>query len=285
MSDRVYRVLRTFVILVMLTGTGCLCYPVLANWWNNHYTSQLVSDYNQAVDTQSDEDLTRYFEDAEAFNEQLLSMPGRFLDAPEDYAGIFDVSGTGMIGTVYVPSIGLTSPFYHGNSDAVLQVAAGHMPGTSFPIEGETTHGVIAAHTGMAEQMLFTGLDKMQEGDTFFVRILNREYTYTVSRVLTVLPEEMEALDFMEGENLCTLLTCTPLGVNSHRLLVTGKLTESRILSKEARSITPVGTNWIDLAAYGIFAVFGLVLVTVIIVKIRKYRKRKSRAYEKETTL
>lgn len=275
MSDRVYRIVRTFVILVMVTGAGCLCYPVLANWWNNHYTSRLVAGYNEIVDTQSDEDLEEWFAEAEEFNNRLLTVSGRFENVPDGYADILDVSGTGMIGTVYVPSIGLTAPFYHGDSDAVLQVAAGHMAGTSFPVDGNTVHAVLAAHTGMAEQMLFTGIDRMKEGDMFFVRILDREYTYTVSRILTVLPEEMETLGFVDGENLCTLLTCTPLGVNTHRLLVTGKLTESRTLTKDERDNVPVRTNWIDLAAYGIFVVAGTGIMIGICIGIRKRRKRK----------
>lgn len=225
--SRLFRVTRAFVILVILSGFGMLLYPVFANWYNDHYTSRIVSDYQTHVDTLSESAVAEMFAAADSFNSELLHTAGRweFDDSNRrKYEQVLDVSGTGMIGTLFIPKIHAVVPFYHGDSDTVLQVAAGHMEGSSFPIEGETSHAVISAHTGMASLELFTRLDQMETGDRFAIQILNKQYVYLVTEMHVVLPDEMDYLGFQDKRNLVTLLTCTPLGVNSHRLLVTGEL-------------------------------------------------------------
>lgn len=240
--------IRALVVLIILVGFGMLFYPFVSNWWNDHCTSRLVADYQEQLDSLPDESVDDMLADADAFNQKLTRMHGRWElsgKTKKQYTDTLDIFGTGLIGTLYMPKLNAVVPFYHGDSDSVLQVAGMHMSGSSFPVEGEceTVHAVIAAHTGMASLDLFTKLDQLEIGDTFLVQVLNRQYTYTVSEINVVLPDEMEYLDFQEGRNLCTLLTCTPVNVNSHRLLVTGELTDSVLLS-EGTNLSAVGRRF-----------------------------------------
>lgn len=261
--SKAFRVIRAIVVLVILSGIGMLFYPILANWYNDHYTSRIVSEYNKHVTELDESAVADLFAAAGSFNSSLLTKTGRWEFDDEDrhtYEEVLDVSGTGMIGTLFIPKIRASVPFYHGNSDTVLQIAAGHMEGSSFPIEGDTVHGVIAAHTGMATMELFTKLDQMEKGDQFMVQILNRQYTYRICDIQVVLPTEMDCLDFLDHENLVTLLTCTPLGVNSHRLLVTGMLEDVIEISDEELRSNASSNSWVDYLIYGCMTVFGIIL-------------------------
>ena len=228
MTEHTYRVLRGIILGVILTGAGMLLYPAAANLWNACFTSRAMSDYQDRVSAMSPKEVERRLDEAREFNRKLKNTPDRFRlpgDLKEEYYRTLDVSGTGIIGMVHIPSIGVHVPVYHGNSDAVLQVAAGHMEGTSFPVGDAGSHAVIAAHTGLASAKLFTKLDELGEGDAFFVTILDQEFGYRVTGRDVVLPEETGGLSIPEDGSTCTLLTCTPFGVNSHRLLVFGTFT------------------------------------------------------------
>lgn len=275
--SRAFQIVKAIVVFVILSGVGMLVYPILANWWNDHYTSRIVSEYNKHVTELDESAVAELFAAADSFNSSLLTKVGRwdFDDTDRDqYNQILDISGTGMIGTLFIPKIGAAVPFYHGNSDTVLQIAAGHMEGSSFPIEGDTVHAVIAAHTGMASMELFTRLDQLDYGDTFTVQILNKQYVYQVCDIHTVLPTEMKYLEFQENSNLTTLLTCTPLGVNSHRLLVTGKLTDVVIVSEDTLlSNTKTMKDYIYLL-YGLFILIGCVVFITAIRKLSHHKQR-----------
>lgn len=223
------KVLRIFGITVILAGIGLLIYPYLADAFNRRFASHIAAGYENVIDSMSKEEIDEAFEKAYAFNRDLKEEPARW-ELPGDlhsrYYETLDVSGTGILGTVYVPRIGVHIPVYHGDDDAVLQVAAGHMEGSSFPTGEPGSHAVIAAHTGMASAKLFTELTKVKEGDLFAVRILDRTLYFRVTGIHTVLPKETELLAIPDDKGQVTLVTCTPFGVNSHRLLVTGTFTD-----------------------------------------------------------
>ena len=209
-----------------------------------------MANYAADVDKLSDADYTAYFEAADAFNAQIaadpdaLYFPNRF----PSYESTLDVTGTGIMGYITIEKIGVELPIYHGTSDAVLQVAAGHLEGTSLPVGGASTHAVISAHRGLPSAKLFTNLDQLEVGDTFTITVLDRTLTYEVDNISIVLPTETDSLKVSEGKDYITLMTCTPYGINTHRLLVRGrrittpdKLKHIRVTS-DAIKIEPILT-------------------------------------------
>lgn len=274
--DKTYQIMKVIVIFIILSGIGLLSYPILANWYNDHCTSRIVSEYNKHVTELDESAVAELFAAADSFNSELLNRAGRWEFDDQDreqYNQILDISGTGMIGTLFIPKLGVSVPFYHGNSDTVLQIAAGHMEGSSFPIDGSTTHAVIAAHTGMASMELFTKLDQMESGDQFMVQILNKQYVYQVSEIHTVLPTEMKYLEFQANRNLTTLLTCTPLGVNSHRLLVTGELIDIVDVTDDMLKSNSNTTSVMDFIFYIVLILVGCVILVVVIRKSRQSKR------------
>lgn len=225
MSDKTIRIIKGLVLFVIFVGIVMMSYPTIADYWNRYHTSHVTSQYESIVDSMSEEELSEAFAKADAFNKKLQTERDRWHLSDEllsEYYETLDVSGTGILASVYLPEIGVNVPVYHGDADSVLQVAAGHMIGSSFPIGGAGCHAVIAAHTGMASAELFTKLDNMQLGDRFVVKVLNRQMMYEVCDIQVVLPEEVSYLNIDPEQDYVTLLTCTPRGVNSHRLLVKG---------------------------------------------------------------
>ena len=231
------KILTTIIIaLFFLTGLSLLLYPLVANEWNNYRQSRLISSYDEAVaeqETSGEIDYTAEWEKATAFNEALLPsiLPDSFAVAEasdEDsenhqaYMSCLNLLGDGMMGYVEVPKINIKIPIYHTTDEEVLEQAAGHLEGSSLPVGSENTHAVISAHRGLPSASLFTDLDKLEEGDHFLLYILDDVLCYEVDQILVVEPDETESLAVQEGQDLVTLLTCTPYGVNSHRLLVRG---------------------------------------------------------------
>ena len=221
------------ITLIFLAGLSLLLYPFVANQWNNYRQSRLISSYDSTVAQMEAEGNINYegeWEKADAYNEALLPsiLPDSFAvaeasDEPDqEYLSCLDIAGDGMMGTVEIPKIAITLPIYHTTNDEVLEKAAGHLAGSSLPVGGESTHAVISAHRGLPSASLFTDLDKMEEGDHFLLHVLDDTLCYEVDQVTVVEPEETQDLAVEEGEDLVTLLTCTPYGVNSHRLLVRG---------------------------------------------------------------
>lgn len=213
------------LVLILLLGIGLLAYPTFSDWWNSFHQTRAIAGYTSVVANMDKEDFDRMWAEAEAFNERLRQMPGRFSLTDEEidsYNKILDVTGTGIMGYIDIPSIKVSLPIYHGTDESILQIAIGHIIGTSFPIGGEGSHCAVSGHRGLPSAKLFTDIDQLQAGDKFLLQILDRTLTYEVDQIRIVLPQELQDLEIDPYQDLCTLITCTPYGVNTHRLLVRG---------------------------------------------------------------
>lgn len=270
-----------FFTLLFLIGFGIMLYPVLSNALSQISYNETISSYEQSV---SDENSSLYqsmIQEAVNYNEKLTtsSIVDVFSDPEitnsEEYMNILNLNRDGVMGYISIPKIDIKIPIYHGTSSEVLSKGVGHLEGSSFPVGGESTHAILSAHRGLPSARLFTDLDQLEVGDKFYIYILDQVYTYQVDQVLVIEPSETEALQIQDGKDLVTLVTCTPYGVNTHRLLVRGErveeLAEQVIESESNRDLT---IN--DYVLYiGLFGAIVLVLVTIIIVwKI--HRKNRS---------
>ena len=275
------------IILFFLVGLSLLLYPFVANQWNNYRQSRLISSYDSAVSQMESEGSIDYEAEwarANAYNEALLPsiLPDSFAvaeasDEPdEEYMACLNIAGDEMMGTVEIPKIDIELPIYHTTDEEVLEKAAGHLEGSSFPVGGESTHAVISAHRGLPSASLFTDLDQLEEGDHFLLHILDETLAYEVDKISVVEPEETQDLAVEEGEDLVTLLTCTPYGVNSHRLLVRGHRVpyEAEAIADEQPPLfgTSIHTNYL------LWVVIGLLITGGFIAGLYFYdRKRKQR--------
>ncbi|MEE1324712.1 MAG: class C sortase [Bifidobacteriaceae bacterium] len=211
--------------LVLLGGIGLLLYPTFADWWNRQHASRAVASYVEQVDNMDKEKKQAMLQQARDYNAKLVTLPDRWHLTDEEkaeYEKTLDVTGTGIMGYLSIPKLKTQLPIYHGTDETVLQIAGGHLEGTSLPVGGKDTHAAVSGHTGLPSAKLFTGLDSLVKGDTFSFTVLDETYTYQVDQIRTVLPTEMRDLDFNPEADYATLITCTPYGVNSHRLLVRG---------------------------------------------------------------
>ncbi len=218
------------LIVILLAGLGLLLYPSVANYWNSFHQSRAIAGYADAVAGLDAEEYARILSEAQAYNEEIGQKGMDFhMDAAElaRYDSILDITGTGIMGYIEIPQIRCYLPIYHSTDEAVLQIAIGHIAGTSLPVGGYTAHCVLTGHRGLPSAKLFTDLDKMVEGDIFMIRTLDETLTYEVDQIRIVLPEDMSSLQLEQGQDLCTLVTCTPYGVNTHRLLVRGHRIEN----------------------------------------------------------
>ena len=216
----------TIILLIaFFIGLSVLLYPSISSYWNSKTQSQAIVDYEAMLAAYKPEDYTKIFEEADVYNQALakFSQPLReYKQIEELYWKTLDISGTGMMGYITVPKINQELPVYHGTSDAVLSTAAGHFQGTSLPVGGTKTHSIVSAHRGLPTAVLFTHLDRMEVGDTFYFTILDRTFTYEVDQIRIVEPDDVSLIQIEEGKDYCTLLTCTPYGINTQRLLVRG---------------------------------------------------------------
>lgn len=218
---------KTTILLLVsfFAGLSVLLYPALSSFWNSKTQTEAIVDYEAILGSYKPEDYTQVFAQADAYNEALASLdyPLReYSDLETSYEETLDITGTGMMGYLRIPKINQELPVYHGTSDSVLNVAAGHFLGTSFPVGGKSTHSVVSAHRGLPTATLFTYLDRLEIGDTFSFTILDREITYEVDQIRIVEPNDVGLIKIEEGKSYCTLLTCTPYGINTQRLLVRG---------------------------------------------------------------
>lgn len=218
-----------------MAGAAIISYPSISDWWNQRHASQAIATYQAQVEKIDNAERKAMIEEAKAFNATLPLGANFTLDDEkmEEYYDTLDITGTGIMGYIEVPKIGVNLPIYHGIEDTILQIAIGHIPGTSLPVGGETTHAVVSGHRGLPSAMLFTDLDRMTEGDIFTVTVLDEMVTYQVDQIRIVLPEDTSNLAIESGRDYMTLVTCTPYGVNSHRMLVRG----TRIDNLEAEKI------------------------------------------------
>ena len=213
------------LVIILLAGLSLLLYPSVSDYWNSFRQSQVISDYAQSMH-EIDPDRYKYLIDAaEEYNKSLLDRPNEYLLSDEQkaqYEELLDISGIGAMGYIEIPSIQCSLPIYHGTSDAVLSIAVGHLEWTSLPVGGESSHCVLSGHRGLPSAKLFSDLNKVIVGDLFVLRILDEILTYEVDQIKIVEPHVTENLLIEEGKDLCTLVTCTPYGINTHRLLVRG---------------------------------------------------------------
>ena len=225
------------LILIFLVGLSVMLYPSVSDAVNRKHQSRAVAGYAEEVEQLSDADYQTYFDAADAYNRQLNTTPNAFYkpDLVSGYAQTLDISGTGIMGYITIPKISVELPIYHGTDEGVLQVAAGHLEGSSLPVGGAGTHAVISAHRGLPSAKLFTNLDELEVGDRFTITVLNRVLTYEVDQISIVLPTEIDQLLPTEGMDYVTLMTCTPYGINTHRLLVRGKRVETTESQKQIR--------------------------------------------------
>lgn len=217
------------LVLMLFIGVCGLLYPTVSQYWNSKTQTRAVDDYQGLLTSLKEEDYSAFFQEAEAYNAALGALKSPLLDCRQlaGYDDILNISGHGIMGYISIPKLGVELPVYHGISPEVLNIACGHLEGTSLPIGGEGTHSVLSAHRGLPHAKLFTELDKLEPGDTFQLTILDRTLTYQVDQIKVVRPEDISDVQIIPGEDLCTLLTCTPYGVNSHRLLVRGTRIEN----------------------------------------------------------
>ena len=218
---------RTTVILVvlLLAGLSLLLYPTVSDYWNSFHQTRAIASYAETVAELDNTQYDALWEAAQRYNEALARRNSAFILSEaqkKEYESLLDVSGLGVMGYVEIPEINCSLPIYHGTEESVLQIAVGHIEWSSLPVGGESSHCVISGHRGLPSAKLFTNLDKLIEGDSFMLRVLDEVLTYEVDQILIVEPQETSPLKIEEGKDYCTLVTCTPYGINSHRLLVRG---------------------------------------------------------------
>lgn len=261
------------LVIVFLAGICVLLYPTVSDWWNSQVQTRAIADYESALAEMDETDYAAAFEQAEAYNEALKALPDPLsrYEELEGYEEILDVTETKIMGYLTIPRLDLELPVYHGTSDSVLTIAAGHLEGSSLPIGGESTHAVLSAHRGLPSAKLFSDLDQMEEGDIFTIKVLDRLLTYEVDRIRIVEPEEIGELAIVEGEDHVTLLTCTPYGINTHRLLVRGTRI-ANIEGTEAPVINDAYEMDSTLTASLLAVPMLLILLLVLLVRHRKRR-------------
>ena len=272
------------LLLVLLTGLSLLLYPTFSDYWNSFHQSRAIAGYVEDV---AGLDKARYdalWQAAQAYNEKL---PGTVVNHAlteaqrEEYDSLLNVSGTGIMGYVEIPSIQCVLPVYHGTNEAVLQIAVGHLEWSSLPVGGEGTHCVISGHRGLPSAKLFTNLDKLVVGDVFMLRVLDEVLTYEVDQILIVEPQETAALEIEEGKDYCTLVTCTPYGVNTHRLLVRGHRVANAQEAKTVR-VTADAVQIEPLLVAPVVAIPLLLVLLILLLPGRRGKKHGGEADEDE---
>lgn len=269
------------LILIFLVGLSVMLYPTVSDYINQKNQLRAVASYSEEVENLSDVDYQAYFDAADDYNRRLAETPDAFY-RPEEVSGYtdtLDVSGTGIMGYITISKIGVELPVYHGTSDGVLQVAAGHLEGSSLPVGGAGTHAVISAHRGLPSAKLFTNLDELEVGDTFTITVLDRVLTYEVDQISIVLPTETDLLQPVEGKDYVTLMTCTPYGINTHRLLVRGKRIENAENQKHIR-VTADALRIEPIIVAPALAVPMLLVLLVVMLAVPHLRKRKNQREE-----
>lgn len=229
-NSKANTLLTIILVLVFLVGLSLLLYPTVSDYWNSLHQSRAITGYTEQVAGLDSDTYDRLWAEAEAYNETLLDKADRFLmsdEELEEYEQLLSVSGSDVIGYIKIDKIDCYLPIYHGTSESVLQVGVGHLEGSSLPVGGESTHCVVSGHRGLPSARLFTDLDRLEEGDTLRLYVLDEILTYEVDQIRVVEPTDVEELAIEEGKDYCTLVTCTPYGINTHRLLVRGHRVET----------------------------------------------------------
>lgn len=271
-----------FIILIFLVGLGFISYPTVSNLWNQAHQSRAIATYSKQVEKLDDSENKKMLKAARKYNKSLLKKSDHWKLSKKDkkkYESLLDVSGTGIMGYIEVPKIDCSLPIYHGTDEGALQIAIGHLEGSSLPVGGKSTHCVLSGHRGLPSARLFTDLDQMEEGDIFILNILGRKLAYEVDQIKVVLPEEMSDLEIEEGKDLCTLVTCTPYGINTHRLLVRGHRTEyvEKKVAEEKKEVQTKKTDIRLMIAGGAGVLILIIIIIVIVIKRRRKRRNQQR--------
>lgn len=270
--------LQNFILSVMLlTGLSLLLYPSFSNYWNSYHSSKAISNYTQIISEMDEEEYQRLLAEVYAYNTGLLSRDNPYLlpdTMKEQYQQLLNLDGSGVMGFVEIPSIDVEIPVYHTVEERVLQKAVGHIPWTSLPVGGESSHCVLSGHRGLPSARLFTDMDRVVVGDVFYLHILEEVLEYQVDQILIVGPKDTEELLIVPGEDYCTLVTCTPYGVNTHRMLVRGKRVPSENKPKVNVTSEAIQIEPIIVAPVLAIPMLLLLLIWLYIPKPRKVRYR-----------
>ena len=235
----VKKLMNALVAIIFIAGVGLLVYPSFSDWWNKQHRSEAIASYEKKVASLTE----------------------------KQYQQLWNGTGTGIMGYVEIPKINVSLPIYHGDDQAILQIAIGHIPGTSLPVGGKGTHSVLSGHRGLPSARLFTDIDQLKKGDIFMLQVMDNTLTYKVDQISVVLPSDMSKLQIDSNQDYCTLMTCTPYGVNTHRLLVRGHRI-SRKSTRVARNLTRADYVIWDLS-------WGLICLILVIILIRMVKQRR----------
>ena len=266
------------LVIILLAGVGILLYPSVSDWWNSMHATRAIAGYVTAVEDMSGQEKEAMLEAAKAYNERLANGVNFTLteEEYEEYESLLNIGGTGIMGYVQISAIGVNLPIYHSVDESVLQIAIGHIPGSSLPVGGERTHAILSGHRGLPSAKLFSDLDQMEEGDTFTVNIMDQTTTYMVDQIRIVLPEETDELAIRDGRDYCTLVTCTPYGINTHRMLVRGRRIDNIagevVVVAEAVRIP----TYVVIPAVGVPLLF--ILLVIMLIYYRRLGPRKTEA-------
>ena len=264
------------LILILLAGMSLLLYPTVSDYWNSFHQSRAIASYAEQVANIDDAQYEELWDAARDYNQSLLHRPNDFLlsdEQQEIYKSLLDFGGNGIMGYIEIPMIDVMLPIYHGTEESVLQIAVGHLDWTSLPVGGAGSHCVLSGHRGLPSARLFTDLDKLKVGDVFMLHVLNEILTYEIDQILIVEPQDTDPLLIEPGKDLCTMITCTPYGINSHRMLVRGHRIENQEEPKDIR-ITADAVRIEPLMVAPIVAV-PILLVLLIILLLPKQKKGK----------
>ncbi len=278
MSKKTKKIITTFIpILLLLVGLSVMLYPTVSDWWNKRVQSRAISNYDTVVSEMDESQSKKFLEEAKSYNEKLNALERPFTDYKlvPGYEQTLDISGTGIMGYITIPAISSELVIYHSTSDEVLNIAAGHLQGTSLPVGGKGTHSVISAHRGLPSAKLFSELDKLVEGDVFTITILDEILTYKVDKISIVEPQEIDKLLTVPDKDYVTLMTCTPYGINTHRLLVRAERIET-VYQKTDINITSDASALDSTLIAPLIALpllCGLIIIWIIAGKRKKRRK------------
>lgn len=262
------------LVLILLLGLSLLLYPSFSNWWNSMHQSRAIASYSEQVAQIDEAQYETLWEAAYSYNRSMTERFNSYLLSEEQqaqYRQLLNIGGNGVMGYIEIPKLGVSLPVYHGTDAAVLQVAVGHLEWTSLPVGGESSHCVLSGHRGLPSARLFTDLDQLADGDIFMLRILNEVLTYEVDQILIVEPYDTESLQIEEGQDFCTLVTCTPYGVNSHRLLVRGH----RVENMEEAKVVRVTADAIQIEPMIVAPIVAMPILLVLLIGLMIPKKKR----------
>lgn len=267
------------LVLILLAGLSLLLYPSISDYWNSFHQSKAIAQYAELVAVMDEDQYDEFWGAAADYNASLMGRTNSYLlsDAQKEaYGQLLNVSGTGIMGYIEIPSIQCSLPIYHGTEESVLQIAVGHLEWTSLPVGGESTHCVLSGHRALPSAKLFTNLDKLVVGDIFMLQILDEVLTYEVDQILIVEPQETTELQIVNGQDYCTLVTCTPYGINTHRLLVRGHRIENLAEAKTVHvTADAVQIEPMIVAPIVAIPILLILFVAVMIPKCKNKKRRK----------